>query len=75
MAPPSKVAATALARAIVKIAAFWMFSKVGTSGMTEIWFPPYMTNIAPTRTEGEATPMITPAEQATAIMDKLVAKD
>ena len=34
-----------------------------------------MTNIAPTSTEGEATPISTPTAHDTAIIDKLVTKD
>jgi hypothetical protein len=51
------------------------FRIFGSKGMTEIWFPPYMTNMAPTRTDGEATPMSTPAALDTAIMDRLVERD
>ena len=52
-----------------------MFSIFGNRGIAEIWFPPYITKMAPTRTEGAATPIRTPAELDTAIIDRLIAND
>ena len=52
-----------------------MFRIFGNIGIAEIWFPPYITKMAPTRTEGAATPIKTPAELDTAIMDRLIAND
>jgi len=60
---------------IVNTDALPMFKIVGIIGIAEIWFPPYMTRMAPTRTEGEATPINTPAALETAIMDILTDTD
>jgi len=43
-------------RVVVNKTGLAMFRMLGNKGMTEIWFPPYNTRMAPTRTEGEATP-------------------
>ena len=71
----SRAAVTAAAKTIVNASALPMFSNVGIREITEIWFPPYMTSIAPTRTEGDTMPMNTPAEHETAIIERLIAKD
>lgn len=60
---------------IVNGAGLGRFSMFGNIGMAEVWFPPYMTKMAPTRTEGAATPIRTPAEPDTAIMDRLIVND
>ena len=60
---------------IVNRAELATFKRFGRRGITEIWFPPYITRMAPTRTEGEATPMSTPTALDTAIIDRLIDND
>ncbi len=60
---------------IVNKAELATFKRFGRRGITEIWFPPYITRMAPTRTEGETTPMSTPTALETAIIDRLMDND
>ena len=62
-----------VASALVNSVVLDMLRIVGAKGMIEIWFPPYMTSIAPTRMEGAATSMRTPAAHETATMETLMA--
>lgn len=48
---------------------------LGNRGRADIWFPPYMTKMAPTSTEGETTPITTPAAHDVAIMERLMNND
>ncbi len=48
---------------------------LGNRGRADIWFPPYITKMAPTSTDGEITPISTPAAHDVAIMDRLMDSD